>query len=499
MRSKKLYMIGMDSVPLWILKELRKDKGMEIFDRLLKDGTLMDMESTLPPMTGPAWPSIYTGLKPGEHGVPDFFVMKSDYTPDLVYYDSSEVPPFWRDLAASGKRCLVITPATDIRLPDYENIDMLTGFPLPAKTNSRDLEQLMKKYGFHGEPDIEPDIKAGKMSLAEASKAFVNSVKTRIAIATEMMSRNDYDFVYVCFTETDRLQHFVMGNERRKEYILPLYREIASFLRRLIEIVDREGSMIIIVSDHGMQPISSKFLINSWMINNGYAQLKESFIKSLSKSGSGASLSYNLREKLLKTKLRRVYDKMPHQVKSATFKVIGSAFSGSASGDYVRIHLFDLDMGHTAAFAAIANEPVSTIWINDSRFASPTVSDAAKARLKARLVSDLKRIRTPEGKKLIVNIMDGRSYYGKTSKFMAPDLFIEADKGYTIDLFNYSPNTDFMKPEGAKSGDHLRHGIFGFYPKAAGIGKPKMRVYDVASIILKYFKVDSDKGKRRST
>ena len=102
--------------------------------------------------------------------------------------------------------------------------------------------------------------------------------------------------------------------------------------------------MIIIVSDHGMQPISSKFLINSWMINNGYAQLKESFIKSLSKSGSGASLSYNLREKLLKTKLRRVYDKMPHQVKSATFKVIGSAFSGSASGDYVRIHLFFLPL-----------------------------------------------------------------------------------------------------------------------------------------------------------
>ena len=484
---KKLYLIGLDSVPLWILKELRDEKGLEIFDKMLRQGALMDMESTLPPMTGPAWPSIYTGLKPSQHGVPDFFVMKKDYTPDIVYYDSTAVPPLWRKIAESGKRCLVITPATDIRLPTYSNIDMLTGFPLHAKTNSKELEALMKKYKFYGEPDIEADIKSGKMGIDEAVKIFSKSIQTRIALANEMMSRHEYGFVFVCFTETDRLQHFVMGRPGRNGYLAPIYHEIGSFMTDIAAKVDKEGAAMLIVSDHGMQPIKSKFLINSWMVNNGYAKLKASFAKSLAAPGGGQDIQYTLREKLMKTKLRKVYDKMPYEIKKAAFKAMGTALSGSKKGDYVRMHLFDMDMNGTIAFAAIANEPVSTIWINDSRFASPTVAQKDKRAIKARLISDLKKIKTPDGKRLIVKIIDGQEYYGKTSKFMAPDLFIEAAKGYTIDLFNYSSATNFMKPEGAKSGDHLRHGIFGFYPYAS-IPKPKkIGVCDVSSIILGYF------------
>ena len=483
---KKLYMIGLDSVPLWILREMGQRKGMEIFAKMIKDGTLTDMESTLPPMTGPAWPSIYTGLKPSEHGVPDFFVMKRDYAPDIVYYDSAAVPPFWRKLAQQGKKCLVITPATDVKLPAYANVDMLTGFPLPARTNSKQLEELMKKYHFFGEPDIEMNIKNGRMTIDDAVGLFVKSIRTRIAIAKDMMGRNRYDFVYVCFTETDRLQHFVMGMENRNDYLVPIYEEIAAFIEYIAKQADKEGSLMIIVSDHGMQPIKSKFLINSWMVNNGYIKLKDQFIKSLAKQG-GSSMSYNVREKLLKTKLRKIYDKMPYAAKKATFKVLGSAFSGSGTGEYVRLHLFDFDMKGSKAFAAIANEPVSTIWINDDRFTSPTVSKKEKAHVRAKLISDLRKIKTPDGHKLIVDVIDGPSYYGKTSKFIIPDIFIEVSKGYTIDLFNYSQSTNFMKPEGAKSGDHLRYGVFGYYPKSFRINTKGMSVTDVKAVALGYF------------
>ncbi len=484
---KKLYMIGIDAVPLWILEQLRKEKGLGIFDKMLKDGTIVDMESTLPPMTGPAWPTIYTGLKPGEHGVPDFFTMSRDYTPDLAFYDSYSVPPFWKKLAEDGKKCLLITPATDITLPDYANVDMITGFPLPAKSNTKELRSLMKKYKFKGEPDIEADIKSGKMSIDEAVREFIRSIRARVSIAKEMMAQKDYDFIYVCFTETDRIQHFIMGEKNMKEHILPIYAELASFVDDIAKSAEKEGSLMIVVSDHGMQPIKGKFLINSWMVNNGYARFKESFANSMKGSGKEGSISYSVREKLLKTKLRKVYDKMPHQVKRATFKMMGSAFSGSASGEYVRMHLFDLDMGVTKAFAAIANEPVSTIWINDERFSSPTVSKKDKDKLKSELISGLKKVKTPEGEQLIVDVIDGDSYYGKTKKFMAPDLFIEARKGYTIDLFYYSTSTNFMRPEGAKSGDHLRSGIFGYYPKTFKIDTKGMNVADVMPTVLRYF------------
>ncbi|MDE1762264.1 MAG: alkaline phosphatase family protein, partial [Candidatus Micrarchaeota archaeon] len=102
--DKKLYLIGIDSAPLWLLEEFKNAKGMEGIRRIMSEGKVVEMESTMPPMTGPAWPSIYTGLGPGGHGVPDFFYMKKDYTPDVAFFDSENVRPFWERLASGGTR-----------------------------------------------------------------------------------------------------------------------------------------------------------------------------------------------------------------------------------------------------------------------------------------------------------------------------------------------------------------------------------------------------------
>ena len=359
----KLYLIGIDAAPLWLIRKLSHEKGMEPFRKLLEGRHIIDMESVLPPMTGGAWPTIYTGLHPSEHGVPDFFVMKRDYTPELVYYDSKRNPPVWKEIASKGKKCLVITPATDIHLPDYPNVDMITGFPLKAKTNSRLLESLMKKYNFYGEPDIEKEMKEGKMSEDEGTKHFAKSINSRIKIAEEAIERNDYDFVYVCFTETDRLQHFVLNMKNMEDYLLEIYAGIAKYVKYVAERAEAEGSSVMIVSDHGAQPIKEKFLLNGWMVRMGYAKLKASVMEGMGEEPK-EQLSYDIREKLIKSKLRKAYDKLPHAAKGVVAKAMGRLFSEAGGGKYTRLHLFDFDMEKTRAFAAVSNLMVATIWIN---------------------------------------------------------------------------------------------------------------------------------------
>ena len=483
MEKKTLYMVGMDSVPLWVLEELEDEKGMEPFRKLLSQGCITDMRSTLPPMTGPAWPSIYTGLEPRDHGVPDFFVMKKNYAPDIVYYNSADVPPFWQELAKNGIRCLVITPATDITLPDYQNIDMITGFPLKARTNSAELEKLMKKHMFDGEPNIEKEIKSGKMDIGEAVKLFAKSVRSRSQISLEMLNGNRYGFAYTCFTETDRLQHFVMNKKKWKGYLLPVYSEIAEYIGKISERIDRHGGRLVIVSDHGAQPIRNKFLLNSWMMSNGYLSLKEKVYRDFGKS-SGKSAGYDVREKIMKSSLRSAYDKMPYRAKRVAYKVFGTVFSGAAAEKYTRMHLFDFDMRKTKAFAAISNDPVASIWINDARFSSPAVRKGGTALLK-KLKADLMNAKSAEGDRMLINVFDGREYYKGTKKFIAPDLLIEARKGYTIDIFNFSKGSEFMEPEPAKSGDHIREGVFGTYPKKQG--SAVRSVTDVKKFIMEYY------------
>jgi predicted AlkP superfamily phosphohydrolase/phosphomutase len=486
--GKKLYLIGIDAAPLWLIEKFKNEKHMSAFRKLLEGKQLIDMESTLPPMTGGAWPTIYTGLPPGKHGVPDFFVMKKDYTPDLVYYDSERTPPFWKNLASSGNRCLVITPATDIKLPDYPNVDMITGFPLKARSNSKFLISLMKKYSFYGEPDVEKDMKSGKMSDEEGTKHFLKSIKARIEIAKEAMKRHDYDLVYVCFTETDRLQHFVLNKENMKDYILPVYQEIGKYLEYVMDRADEEGGAVMVVSDHGAQPIKEKFLINTWMINEGFAKLKDSVMESITESSGESDASPSFREKLLKTKLRDAYDKLPHAAKGIVSKSMGKLLPVSKGGKYTRIHLFDYEMLETKAFAAISNINVATIWINDSRFEKGIVNGSEKSKLKSQITRKLEGLRNDKGEKLIVKVYDGDKYYNKTKLFIPPDLLVEIRPGYMIDIFNFSKDSLFMEPEPPKRGDHTRLGIFGMYPQKPRTRSSIFSILDVCPTILDYFK-----------
>ena len=487
-KANKVYLIGIDSAPLSILKEFEGMQRMEAFSEFLKSNSIIDLESTMPPMTGPAWPSLYTGLNPKEHGVPDFFTLDRNYVKDLVFYDSHKHKPFWEELAERNYKCLIITPAMVTKLPLNKNIDMLTGFPLPSKTNSKRIEELMNKYNFHGEIDLEKDLADGKITIDYITSEFVKTIKARSDLSKELIESGNYNFACVCFTETDRIQHYTMNRSDKAKYLLPIYSEISSFISFILEHAKKEKASVFIVSDHGAQEVHNKFLINTWLINKGYASLKLDPINTQNKTTKNKSISirYNIRESLMKYKgtLRNIYNKMPYSIKSITKSAISKFFPADLSRENLRIHIFDFDMKRTKAFAEVSNLCVGTIWINDKRFKDGIVSDEEKKEIKGKLMQELSEVKSAEGDKMFVNVMDADTYYKHTNKFIAPDIFIEAKPNYTIDIFTYSKKSLFEKPQNTKSGDHTRFGILGFYPKI-NVKNPK--ITDIKNLIMKQF------------
>ena len=482
----KLYLIGIDSAPLWLIKQMVSQSKLKGFSGFMKRGSITEIESTTPPMTGPAWPTIYTGLTPGQHGVPDFFEMRSDYTPDLVFYNHDTAPPFWDQIARTRGKCLIITPAMDTRLPRYKNIDAITGFPLKSEATGAKLHSLMKKYNFYGEPDIEKNMKSGSMTLERGSELFAESVAQRAAIAKQLIQTGDYSFVYVCFTETDRMQHASLSNPKYMKYLTPIYARISEFLEWIMDRADKEGAAAMLISDHGAQPIQHKFLLNSFLVREGFATLKPSIKLAESDGKQSVSIRYGLREKLLTTRLRKAYDKMPHQLKKAVFSASGKLFSEGSGGKYTHIHLYDLEMQETKAFAAISNLVVGTIWVNDSRFEAPGVTATQRARVINQLISKLKAVKSMEGDKLFTEVKVATPYYGGSPKFLAPDIFVMAKPGYTIDVKFASKNYDFQEPELFKSGDHTNMGIIGVYG-GIKINAKSINLINVAPTILDYY------------
>ncbi|MCL5412107.1 MAG: alkaline phosphatase family protein [Candidatus Marsarchaeota archaeon] len=508
MTDETLYIIGIDSAPLWIIKRFHRGMRMRGFSEFIERGALTDMESTMPPMTGPSWPSIYTGVRPGRHGVPEFLRMEPNYTKSVVYYDAAVRRPFWDTLAMNGVRCLVMTPAMAVTPSSVDGVDMISGFPLPARFSSQRVKAVAKEYAFSGEPEIEADMKSGKVTLREASSIYLKSIRTRSEMRRELIETGKSGLAFTCFTETDRMQHFSMNMPDWQSYVLPLYKGISDFMEWLEHRAGEEGATVMLVSDHGAQPIREKFLMNGWLINKGYAKLRPELEASIASSGSRGTVRYAVREKLLKAVNRSgsrkvLYDKLPKSIKGMAKAAMAKTLAGASAEDYTRLHDFDYDMAGTRAFASVANCPVATIFINDGRFDSGlVVKPSDKRALKGELMKELLDIKDGDGRRVIVNVYDGDDYYEGTKLFIAPDIMAEAREGCLLDSFGYLKSGGlFIKPEMAKRGDHLRNGIFGLlsYGRELDydrIADKKLYVYNVEPTVLKYFGMKPDNDRR---
>ena len=70
--------IGLDGATWNVIKPLAEKGGLPAFKKLMEDGVWGNLESTIPPITGPAWFSLATGMNQGKLGVFDFLSRKDN-------------------------------------------------------------------------------------------------------------------------------------------------------------------------------------------------------------------------------------------------------------------------------------------------------------------------------------------------------------------------------------------------------------------------------------
>ncbi|MCH7913531.1 MAG: alkaline phosphatase family protein [Deltaproteobacteria bacterium] len=70
--NSKLVLIGLDGATFRVLRPLVEAGVMPTLAGFLRDGASGTLLSTHPPVTCPAWPTMFTGVNPGKHGVFSF-------------------------------------------------------------------------------------------------------------------------------------------------------------------------------------------------------------------------------------------------------------------------------------------------------------------------------------------------------------------------------------------------------------------------------------------
>ena len=110
MRPSKVLIVGLDGADWYVLDDLMANGYMKNLKALTEEGIRATLMSTIPPVSGPAWLSIATGLNPCKLGIFDFLYRKSPNSFRLTPISSIEFRgrAIWDILSRKGWRVGII-------------------------------------------------------------------------------------------------------------------------------------------------------------------------------------------------------------------------------------------------------------------------------------------------------------------------------------------------------------------------------------------------------
>jgi len=286
MLKKKAFVIGLDCLaPKYFLGEYIDN--LPNIKKLMKCSVWGEMDSSIPPITVPAWMCMLTGKDPGTLGIYGFRD-RTGYSYDALKIVNSgyvKEKTIWDIIAKQEKKsvALAIPPSFP---PKKINGAMIGCFLTPDTTLEYTYPKSLKK-------EIEEEFGSYMIDVdnfrTEDKDRLLKDVYSlsdnRFRLAEYLMQKLDWDFFMFVDIGPDRIHHafwkyidkshkkFVKGNKYEdvlREYYVFLDKKIGDLIAKL-----DENTTVYIVSDHGAKKIDGGFCINEWLIKKGYLTLKE--------------------------------------------------------------------------------------------------------------------------------------------------------------------------------------------------------------------------------
>jgi predicted AlkP superfamily phosphohydrolase/phosphomutase len=293
-------LIGLDGATFTVLDPYM-ERGVMPFLRTLCDrGVRAPLRTIMPPLTPPAWTSLMTGKRPGQHGVFDFFQKES---PDSEYYGlatSQDIKSatIWSLASEHGRRVVSLNfplmfppppvngavvpggwmPWRQLRLGCHPPglFDRLKELP---SFNPRELalDMELEAKAIEGCPDEE---------YADWIRLHTRREERWFDVLREVLTE-PADLIGVMFDGVDKLQHLcwrfidpACRPDDPSDWELEIVALCERYFRRLdemlAEIVALAGeSTVIVASDHGFGPTRDLFHVNAWLEQRGYLAWRE--------------------------------------------------------------------------------------------------------------------------------------------------------------------------------------------------------------------------------
>ncbi|NVM20224.1 MAG: alkaline phosphatase family protein [Desulfobacterales bacterium] len=486
----KVVVIGLDGGSFAVIDPLIKEGKLPNIARLIEEGVRGDLESTVPPVTGPAWASFMTGKSPGAHSLFDFVKrVPNESARQIVNYNHIKSKTLWSILSEQGKKIGIIN--VPITYPPSE----VSGFLISGMLTP----SIQSQYTYPASLSQELEAKFGQYVLdiwwqhygPKRIKRFLQDLmdctNKRGKIALYLMESREWDLFMTVFIGMDRIQHALWNflfpldlrnlspkEEEIRDLIIEYYQLVDSIIGKLVAAVDGNGNLVI-MSDHGFGPLNGKLYINKWLEDLGLLTYDRTKINRYRTTHRLASLLRSIVSNMDLLRLRKML-------------MIAKARETRTTCGFLDC----IDWSRTVAYAASNTE--QGIYLNlEGREPYGIVKPGGDwEETRDFIIEKLRELKHPETKeKLASRIYKREDIYSGPYVNDAPDIiFLLREGQYLADV---QPSNYLIERPSWKTGTgtHRMEGVFIGYGRDIrnGIHISNARIIDVAPTVLNLMNV----------
>ncbi|MCP4424198.1 MAG: hypothetical protein GY803_06890 [Chloroflexi bacterium] len=483
----RVIIMGLDGGTFDLIKPWADEGHLPTFQRLMQEGVWGELDSTMPPITAPAWSSFITGKNPGKHGLVDFVFRRPDsYSVSPINASVRNGRSLWSLLGDGDKKVVVVNvPVT--YPPEPVNGLLVTGLMTPSeKSNFTHPPELAPKLRDSGYTIHSPQSYA-RGNIEKFTQAIRDTTGNQLNHLRRLLKENPWDFAMYVFRGPDRLSHGLWhfmdkthplhgapGTEEHRHAIRDHYQYIDQQLGDMMAEFDN-NTVLILMSDHGFGPFHKYIYMNNWLLKWDLLRLRRGPLTRLKKAAFNLGITpVSIYNQMLKLGLGGLKGKV---TKGKGNKKLGRFF----------LSFNDIDWATTTVYS-LGN--VGQLWINlKGREPMGIVEPGAEYEAARQDTIDrLKAMRDPEtGEPMVDEVYTREMLYSGPFLERMPDI-VFVPKGFrylSFGEYEFASNK-LVDPSYGITGWHRRPGMALLHgvPIQAQQALQQAKIEDIAPTVL---------------
>ncbi|MFB6220546.1 MAG: alkaline phosphatase family protein, partial [Halolamina sp.] len=274
--APRVVFLGIDGVPFSLLDDHPDE--FPNFATLAEEGSAGEIDSIVPPESSACWPSLTTGVNPGETGVYGFQDREiGTYDTYVPMGRDVQATRLWDRVANDGRDATVMN--VPVTFPPQRNVQrMVSGFLSPSVEKAAYPDEL-REYLESIDYNIDADVKQGHE--ADKSPFMADAHETldkRYEAFTHYLEQDDWDLFFGVFMTTDRVNHFLFEDYLRdgpnRDAFMDFYRQLDEYIGKIRESLPDDVTLIV-ASDHGFTALDYEVHFNAWLEQEGWLSYQE--------------------------------------------------------------------------------------------------------------------------------------------------------------------------------------------------------------------------------